>query len=125
MSPQEQVQSSISVNRGKVDSINIYEITDSELEMLESATPTGILFDIGLACLSVAITLSVSLSSTTIEDERTYYTFLIVLVVGYLAFGAFTVIWLVTRTSVKKATQKIRSRLSPTKNTEGDSDSTE
>lgn len=125
MSPQEKVQSSIAVNRGKVDSINIYEITDSELEMLESATPTGILFDIGLACLSVAITLSVAISTTTIENERLFYTFLIVLVIGYLAFGAFTVIWLVTRQSVKKTTQKIRSRLNPLKNIEGDIDSTE
>jgi hypothetical protein len=127
MSPQNpnENESRISVNRGKVDSINIYEVTENELESLEAATPTGILFDIGLVCLSIAVSLSVALATTTIASERTFYTFVIVVAIGYLAFGAFTVIWLITRKSVKKLTSKIRNRINPIKNTEHDPESTE
>ena len=125
MSPNNQNEASIQVNKGKVDSINIYEITESELETLESASPTGILFDIGLACVSVAISLTVTLATTKIENDRTYYSFLIFTIIGYLAFGAFLVIWLVTRKSVKKITKEIRNRINPTKNQLNVADSTE
>ncbi|MDO8281716.1 MAG: hypothetical protein Q7U10_03675 [Thermodesulfovibrionia bacterium] len=125
MTPINQNESSIPVKKGRVDSISIFEVTESELETLESATPTGILFDIGVSCLSVAIAFTISLATTEIENDRAFYSFLIVVVVGYLAFIAFTIIWLVTRQSVKKLTKKIRERMSPPKNTQQEEDSTE
>lgn len=115
----------ISVNRGIVDSINIYEITESELETLESATPTGIFFDFGIICLTVAISFTISLLTTTIESERTYTTFLIITVIGYIAFIAFIIFWLLMRKSVINVTKKIRERINPIKNTKNDSTSTE
>lgn len=120
-----QNESSICVKRGMVDSINIYEITENELEILESATPTGILFDIGLVCLSSSIALTVSVMTTTIDSERVFNSFLIFIIVGYLAFLTLTVIWYITRKSVKDTTKKIRNRMNPEKNIENYEQSTE
>lgn len=120
-----QATENTSIIKGRVDSINIYEVTESELESLESATPTGIFFDIGLICLTIAISFTISLSTTTISDDRTFNTFLIITVIGYLGFLAFTVFWILTRKSIKEVTTKIRNRIDPNKNTLNKIDSTE
>ena len=125
MNSPNQNQSSIPVKRGVVDSINIYEITENELETLEAATPTGILFDIGLFCLSAAIAFTITLCTTSIDSERMFNTFLVVTIVGYLSFLAFLIIWLASRKSVKETTKKVRDRMNPKKNIAGDADSTE
>ena len=99
------------IRRGMVDSINIYEITESELEVLENATPTGVLFDVGVACLSTAISFVVTLTTTTIPNDRMFYSYLIVCILGFIASVFFLIMWWAGRKSVKVVIRKIKDRI--------------
>lgn len=97
--------------RVRLDTLRIFEISEAELEALERGSPESLFLNLGLSVLSVAVSFSVALATTKIESNRTFYVFVIVTSVGYVAGVTFAVLWLISRRSLKSVSAKIRSRI--------------
>ena len=101
------------IHRIRLDKLRIFEITEAELEALERGSPESIFLNLAIAVLSIAISLSVALATSKIENDRTFYVFVIVTSVGYVAGITFGLLWLVSRRSLKTVSAEIRSRIPP------------
>ena len=101
------------IHRIRLDKLRIFEITEAELEALERGSSESIFLNLAIAVLSIAISLSIALATTKIENDRTFYVFVIVTSVGYIAGIAFGLLWIISRWSLKNVSADIRSRIPP------------
>lgn len=103
----------LKVNRGRVMSINLYEIKEDELDLLERGSPASIQFNLALSAVTfVASTYITMRSGQFTADDRLLFT--LVMVIAGL-FGVFCgAMWLWTRSSNKALCETIRRRISTT-----------
>ena len=101
------------VRRGRVESVDLYEIKDSELDILEKGSPSDLQLNFAIFLLSIAVSGTFTLGTATFSKSVIQTAFLIVTIVGYV-LGVFLLIyWWRTRTSVKSLANKIRRRIKP------------
>jgi hypothetical protein len=101
------------IHRVRLDKLRIFEITEAELEALERGSPESIFLNLAIAVLSLAVSFSIALATTKIDNDRTFYAFVIVTTVGYTAGVTFALLWLIARRSVRGVSLEIRSRIPP------------
>jgi len=101
------------IHRVRLDRLRIFEITEAELEALERGSPESIFLNLAISVLSVAMSLSVALATAKIDNDRTFYVFVIVTVIGYVAGITFGLLWFISRRSLKNVSAEIRSRIPP------------
>ena len=108
----------IRVRRGRIESVDVYEIKDSELDILEKGSPADIQFNFSIFLLSVAISFFVALVTAEIKNETAKTVFIFITIVGFF-FGIYLLFqWNRNRTSLKSLCQKIRQRIPPEKESE-------
>ena len=92
-------------------SIDIYEVKDSELDILEKggAAQTQLNFAVFLATLAFSST--TSLLTATFESTIIEFAFIVVAVVGALGSFYLFVQWRHSKTSVKSLVNNIRNRM--------------
>ena len=101
------------VRRGRVESVDLYEIKDSELEILEKGSPADLQLNFAIFLLSTAISGILSLATATFANETIKTIFLVVTVVG-LVIGVYLLItWWRNRSALKCVADKIRQRIPP------------
>ncbi len=103
----------LKVRRGRVDSVDLYEIKENELDLLESGSPGGIYLNFSIFLLSVAFTTIVSLCTSTFKSPKIEMVFMIISVVGLLAGVLLLLLWWRTHRSVAEVIKRIRSRIPP------------
>lgn len=81
------------VNRAKVDSITIYDVTESELVEIESCNAVDWLFNVAIACVTITVSFVVTLTTTKIESTRLFYAYVILTCVSGVAAIGFVVNW--------------------------------
>jgi hypothetical protein len=113
MNARRRTQLDPAIHRVRLDKLRIFEISEAELEALERGSSESIYLNLAIAVLSAAISFSVALATTTIEEDRTFYVFVIVTSVGYVAGVTFVLLWFMSRRSLKKVSAEIRSRIPP------------
>ena len=101
------------IHRVRLDRLRIFEISEAELEALERGSPESTFLNLALVVLSNAISFSIVLATTEIENNRTFIVFVVVTAIGSVAGVTFGVLWLISRRSLKSVSAKIRSRISP------------
>ena len=101
----------IKIVRGRVDSLLLYEVTDSELKTLERGSPSSIYLDFAISLLSVALSLVVAVVTTTIKSLTAYLTFLVVISVSIVAGLVLLALWWRSRESVREVLQEIKNRI--------------
>lgn len=99
------------IRRARFDRLTIYEVSESELDVLERGSPDSIYLNFAIFLLSSAVSLSLSLSVTTIPSDRTFAVFVLVTLVGYIAGLVLLALWCRNRRSVSKVVEVIRNRL--------------
>lgn len=101
------------IHRVPLDKLRIFEITEAELEALERGSPESIFLNLAIAVLSVAISFLIALTTTKIENDRTFYVFVIVTSVGCVSGITFALLWFIWRRSLKSVSTEIRKRIPP------------
>jgi hypothetical protein len=101
------------IHRVPIDRLRIFDVSEDELESLERGSTESIFLNPAIGVLSVAISLSASLATATFPNDRAFYVFVILTVIGYIAGLAFGLLWLVSRKSLKSVSARIRSRIPP------------
>jgi hypothetical protein len=104
----------IPVRRHRIAELDVYEVSNEELEQLERAGLRGAeAFGFLVFGLSVGISFTVTLITVDVKSDRIFESFLISTIIAYVV-GVFCGIrWFLERRSAKTVAQRIRSRVGP------------
>jgi len=101
------------IRRGRIDRLNIYEVTDSELHLLERGSPESLFLNFAVFLLSTAISFLVTLLSTEIGSARVFSVFVILTVLGFILGTLLLALWWWHRRSSSLIIEEIRRRMPP------------
>jgi type IV secretory pathway VirB6-like protein len=101
------------IRRGCFDVLRIYEVSESELEVLTQGSPNSIHLNFAIFLLSVSISFIIALLTTTIASNRVFIVFVVITVVGAIGGVFLLFLWFKTRKSVSDLVQTIKKRLPP------------
>lgn len=101
------------IRRARFEKLTIYEVSDSELDILAKGSPDSTYLDFSIGLLSAAIAFSITVATTKIESNRTFTVFIIAVILGYLFGFLFLLLWWKNHTSVSTVVKSIKSRLPP------------
>ena len=109
--PDYQDDKPLRVRRGRVESVDLYEIKDSELELFRKGSPADLQFNFAIFALSVAFSAIFSLCTATFHNDSVHTAVIVVAVVGTLFGGYLLIAWRKNRTSLMTACDVIRNRI--------------
>ncbi len=101
------------IRRARIDRLNIYEVSDSELQLLERGSPESLFLNFAIFLLSSATSLLAALLTTNIESTRVFNVFVIVTVVGFIVGMFLLALWRWYRRSRSTIFEQIRQRMPP------------
>lgn len=101
------------IRRGRYNRLTIYEVEAAELELIERGGPDSLLLNFAVALLSVAVSLAATLSTSSIDSDRVFQFFCVVMVLCFILGPFFLLLWWRNRTSVSACIKAIRDRLPP------------
>ena len=100
---------SLHVKRGKFDSISLYEVTEEELNVIESGE-NSIELNFAIALFSAMLALVIALFTTTTSD-LVKGTFIVCSILAFVLGMYFIIKWRSNKGNVKSTFDKIRRRL--------------
>jgi len=109
--PQNSDSSPLRVRRARVDSVDLYEVKDSELDILEKGSPAGLQLNFAIFLLSIASAFLISLLTTTFTNSTIQTAFIVVTVVGFLGGLYLLLVWWGTHKSISSIVVIIRKRM--------------
>jgi len=107
----EQGEKPLRIRRGRVESVDLYEIKDSELELFRKGSPADLQLNFAIFLLSLAFTSIAALYAATFPDKNVHTTFIVVAVVGVLGGAYLLIAWGINRTSLTSVCDGIRQRI--------------
>lgn len=99
------------IRRGRVDSLNIYEVKEYELELLEKGQTGTLQFNFAIFLFSTAITCIVALVTSDFKWQTIRVMFILTSVVGILQGSYLIISWWRAKKSVRELILTIRSRI--------------
>ena len=109
--PSDNDQKTLLIRRGLVDSVDLYEIKDSELELFEKGSPSELQLNFAIFLISIAFSSICALVTATFSNPKIENIFTLIAIVGIL-FGAYLLIsWYRARTSLQEVCRRIRERI--------------
>jgi|SRR3989344_3458678 len=107
----EQTSSGVKINRGKLGSISLYEVTEDELNLLERGSPASTYLNFSIGLLSVGVSFFLSIFSTKIEDLKIYIVFWVIALVTTIAGIVLFVVWRQANKATENVIQRIKNRM--------------
>lgn len=101
------------VRRGRVGSVELYEIKDSELETLAGGSPATLELTFGVALVSIAFTSLGTIVSTTFKNDTLKSIFILVTIIGFVLGIYFLLVWYRSKSSINVLVQTIKDRMPP------------
>ncbi|MNJ74159.1 hypothetical protein D3C77_710510 [compost metagenome] len=80
----------IVVRRGRVDSVDLFEVKEHELEMLEQGSPASLQLNFSIFLLSIAFSAILTLTTATVASKIFETVYVVIAVVGIL-LGSYLV----------------------------------
>lgn len=99
------------IRRGRVASVDLYEIKDSELDLLERGSPADLQLNFAIFLISTAFGAICSLATADFKNTKIETVFLLVAIVGILLGAYLLIAWFRNRSSVKVVCKQIRERI--------------
>jgi hypothetical protein len=101
------------IRRARIGQLTIFDVTESELDIVEKGSPDSIYLNFAIFLLSTAISLTVVLLTTVINSNRVLMVFVVCIVVGYSGGALLLLLWCRSRNSVTDCIRAIRKRQPP------------
>ncbi len=101
------------VRIGRVDSVDLYEIKDTELDQLEHGAAGDLQLNFSIFLLSTAFSSICALATATFADKIIENVFLFVSIIGIILGIYLIIAWLRSRIPTKALCKKIRDRMQP------------
>lgn len=99
------------IRRGRVDSVDLYEVKENELELLEKGSPATLQLNFAIFLLSTSFSTIIALITTEPRWPLVQMFFVVVTVVGILLGLYLLFSWWKTRASISKVIKKIKDRI--------------
>ena len=99
------------IKRGRVDSVNLYEVKENELELLEKGSPANLQLNFAIFLFSIALTCIVALATSNFKWEVVKLIFIVISVVGVLGSAFLIMSWWRARTPIAEIVSTIRNRI--------------
>jgi len=99
------------VRRGRVDSVDLFEVKENELEMLANGEPTEIYLNFAIFLVSTAFSCITGLATATFNSDLIKNTFLFVSIIGIIGGLFLGILWWRGRKSIKSIVTKIKNRI--------------
>jgi len=99
----------VEIRRGSYKELTLYDVDESELELLAQGSPDSLYLNFAIFLLSVAMAFLTSLL-TAVLSQRIFVVF-VVITVGFIVGTLLLIIWLRKRRSISALVRKIRGRL--------------
>lgn len=99
------------IRRGRVDSVNLYEVKEHELEILEKGQVGTLQLNLAIFLFSIAFTCIAALATADFRWKVAETIFIFIIVVGILLGLYLILIWRRTKQSISKVVSTIRNRL--------------
>ena len=103
----------LKIRRGRVESVDLYEIKDSELDILENGSPSNLQLNFAIFLLSLAFSAICSLATATFNNDSVKTTYIVISVVGVLLGVYLMICWWRNHTSLATLCKRIRERITP------------
>lgn len=110
-STQASQQDEVRVVRARVDSLSLYEITDSELKILERGSPSSIYLNFSIFLISIGCSFLISLITTEIDSIKIYTTFVVFSFGGIIGGLILLCLWRRERCAIKEVIKDINNRI--------------
>ena len=107
------VDKSLTIRRGYVQSINIYEITDNELDALEKGGSSGIYLTFSTILLTTAFNCITTLTTVKFNNDIIQICYIILAIIGIVGGVFLIILWRKGMTSVIPTIKKIKKRIPP------------
>lgn len=101
------------IRRARLGRLTIFEVSESELTLIEKGSPDSIYLNFAIALLTTAISLTVVLVTAALESTVLLLVFVVCTVLGYICGLLLLALWWRTRSSVSECIDAIRRRLTP------------
>jgi hypothetical protein len=106
------IQDSIVIRRGRIDVINLFEISEHELAIIESGGSAGLYLNFSIFLLSIGLTGVTALSTATFNTPFIEILFVIISTVGFLLGFFLLLLWWRHKESLETIFTKIKNRMS-------------
>ncbi|MFC4720946.1 hypothetical protein ACFO5O_01325 [Geojedonia litorea] len=101
------------VRRGRVDSVDLYEVKEHELEILENGDTNSIYLNFAIFLLSSAVSCVLAISTAKFVSELIQNCFLFVTIIGFIGGLFLLILWWRGRKSIKTIVSRIKNRIPP------------
>jgi hypothetical protein len=101
----------LQIRIGKVESVDLYEIKDNELDTLEKGGPADLQFNFGIVFITTAFSICLTFASATFANAKVEMLFMLTGIVTGLLGVVFMCTWLKNRKAVNSLCMKIRQRI--------------
>ncbi|MCW7475637.1 hypothetical protein [Leptospira levettii] len=102
----------IPVNRGKVESVNIYEVSEGELELIERGSPSSTLFAFSVFFAGVGASFLANLLITDFSNRILIFTlYLTITLISFITSIITATLWWQGRKDIPDIFKKIRDRI--------------
>ena len=101
------------IKRGRVDSVNLYEIKEEELELLEKGSPASVQLGFAIFLFSSAVTCIAAWATADFKWDIVENIFAFIGIGGIISGVYLLVIWWRTRKSISRVVLTIRKRIDP------------
>lgn len=100
------------IKRGRYDSLELFEVSESELTIIERGSPSSTYLNFAIFLLSIASSFLTTLLTIDLSTKISLFIiFNIICVIGYLVGVFLLIIWYQNRNEFKEIIEKIRSRM--------------
>lgn len=100
------------IKRGRVDSLNIFEIREDELNTIEKGSTTSLYLNFAIFLLSTAVSFLIALLTSNLKDKLFIFTiFCVVTAVGFLIGLFLLIMWFREKDEFKEVIKVIRQRI--------------
>ncbi len=103
----------LQIRRGRVDSVDLYEVKENELEILENGEPTGIYLNFSIFLYSLSFSSILALCTATFSNSFIQNAFIFTSIIGILGGTLLIILWWRGRKSIRLIIKTIKDRIPP------------
>lgn len=116
------LEKTLKVRRGRVDSVDLYEVKENELDLLENGESISLQLNFAIFLLSLAFSGILTLGTATFKLQILQTIFLFVTIVGSIVGLYLLLMWRKGRKSIKAVIKTIKDRIQQDIIDEGEED---
>lgn len=100
------------IKRGRYDSLELFEVSESELTIIERGSPSSTYLNFAIFLISIASSFLTTLLTVDLSEKMTLFTiFTVICVIGYLIGIFLIILWYQNKNEFNNVIEKIRGRM--------------